>query len=91
MSHLALTQYMQGRERACAEVAQEVLELLREDLAWMPRYATTRATVALQLATLCDLPWKTIESVPTDGEVAVHAGRPRARGSGCGCGTPAWR
>ena len=73
MSHLALTQYMQGRERSCAEAAQEVLELLREDLAWMPRYATTRATVALQLATLCDLPWKTIESVPTDGEVAVHA------------------
>ena len=73
MSHLALTQYMQGRERACAEVAQEVLEHLSKEFAWMPRYASTRATVALQLATLCDLPWKTVESVTADGEATVHA------------------
>ena len=72
-SHLALTQYMQGREGACAEAAQEVLDQLNENLGWMPRYATTRATVALQLAALCDLPWKTIESVTTEDGVAVHA------------------
>ncbi len=73
MSHLALTHYMQGRERACAEVAQQALEHLSENLAWMPRYASTRATVALQLATLCDLPWQTLESVATEETVAVHA------------------
>jgi LuxR family maltose regulon positive regulatory protein len=73
MTHLALTQYMQGREHACAEVAQEALEHLGRDLAWMPRYAKTRATVALQLAVLCDLPWKTAESVTTVDKVAVHS------------------
>ncbi len=71
MTHLAFTQYMQGRERACAEVAQEVLDRLTEDLPWR-HYASTRATVAHQLATLCDLPWKTAESVPAGGEM-VHA------------------
>jgi ATP/maltotriose-dependent transcriptional regulator MalT len=71
MTHLAFTQYMQGRERACVEVAQEVLDRLEEDLPWR-RYARTRATVAGQLASLCDLPWKTLESVPSGGEV-VHA------------------
>jgi LuxR family transcriptional regulator, maltose regulon positive regulatory protein len=73
MGHLALTQYMLGRERICAEVAQEALDQLSGELAWMPRHAMTRATVALQLATLCDLPWKTVESVSMDGERAVHA------------------
>jgi ATP/maltotriose-dependent transcriptional regulator MalT len=73
MSHLALTHYMQGREHACAEVARETLERLGEDLAWMPRYATTRATVALQLATLCDLPWMTVESVTAEEKAAVHS------------------
>ena len=75
MTHLAFTQYMQGRERACAEVAQEALDRLTEDLPWR-RFAATRATVALQLATLCDLPWKTAESVPSGGEDGAR-GRPR--------------
>jgi LuxR family transcriptional regulator, maltose regulon positive regulatory protein len=73
LGHLALTQYMLGREHVCAEVAQEALEQLRGELAWMPLHATTRASVALQLATLCDLPWKTVESVSGDGEAALHA------------------
>jgi LuxR family transcriptional regulator, maltose regulon positive regulatory protein len=71
MTHLAFTHYMQGRERACAEVAQEALDRLTEDLPWR-HYARTRATVAFQLGSLCDLPWKTAESVPSGGEV-VHA------------------
>jgi ATP/maltotriose-dependent transcriptional regulator MalT len=74
MGHLALTQYMQGREHACAEVAREALERLDGELAWMPLYARTRATVAHQLATLCDLPWKTAESVETEAEETEHAG-----------------
>jgi LuxR family transcriptional regulator, maltose regulon positive regulatory protein len=71
MTHLAFTHYMQGRERACTEVAQEALDLLTEDLPWR-HYARTRATVAFQLGSLCDLPWKTVESVASGGEV-VHA------------------
>jgi ATP/maltotriose-dependent transcriptional regulator MalT len=71
MTHLAFTHYMQGRERACTEVAQEALDRLTEDLPWR-HYAWTRATVALQLGSLCDLPWKTTESVASGGEM-VHA------------------
>jgi ATP/maltotriose-dependent transcriptional regulator MalT len=71
MTHLAFTHYMEGRERACTEVAQEALDRLTEDLPWR-HYARTRATVAFQLGSLCDLPWKSVESVESGGEV-VHA------------------
>ncbi|HET7196996.1 MAG TPA: LuxR C-terminal-related transcriptional regulator [Nocardioides sp.] len=71
MTHLAFTHYMQGRESACTEVAQEALDRLREDVPWR-HFAQTRATVAFQLGSLCDLPWKTVESVPSGGEM-VHA------------------
>ncbi|MFL6003470.1 MAG: LuxR C-terminal-related transcriptional regulator, partial [Nocardioides sp.] len=71
LTHLAFTHYMQGRERACTEVAQEALDRLSEDLPWR-NYAHTRATVAFQLGSLCDLPWKTAESVASGGE-EVHA------------------
>ena len=52
MTHLAFTQFMQGRERACAEVAAEALGLLDDDLPWRRYFAPTRARVALELATL---------------------------------------
>lgn len=73
MSHLALTQYMQGRERACAEVALQALQELGQELTWMPRHASTPAGVAYQLAVLCDLAGQTGKSMQTDDEVAVHA------------------
>jgi LuxR family transcriptional regulator, maltose regulon positive regulatory protein len=72
VAHLAFTRYMQGNERACAEVAHEALDQLRDGRRGRAGYAATRATVALQLATLCDLPWKTSDSVSVEGEV-VHA------------------
>ena len=57
MTHLAFTQFMQGRERACAEVATEALELLGGDVSWR---AVLRAHPGrgspLELATWCDLP-----------------------------------
>jgi LuxR family transcriptional regulator, maltose regulon positive regulatory protein len=72
LSHLAFTEYMQGHERGCAELAQEALEELNGDLTRQPKHTATRAKVALLLATLSDLPWKTAESVAT-GEQVVHA------------------
>ena len=73
MTHLAFTQFMQGRERACAEVATEALALLDGDLTWRPYFAPIRAAMALELATWCDLPWPTAPTVPaTGGSEAVH-------------------
>jgi ATP/maltotriose-dependent transcriptional regulator MalT len=67
MTHLAFTQFMQGRERACAEVATEALGLLGNELPWRPYFAPTRARVAIDLATWCDLP---TPSGPTTGSTS---------------------
>ncbi|MET0526505.1 MAG: LuxR C-terminal-related transcriptional regulator [Nocardioides sp.] len=73
MTHLAFTQFMQGRERACAEVATEALGLLDEELPWRRYFAPTRARVALELATWCDLPTPTAAACPvTEGGESVH-------------------
>jgi ATP/maltotriose-dependent transcriptional regulator MalT len=57
MSHLAFTEYMAGRENACVEVATEALGLAAASPA--PRLGTTpsRASLALLLGGLVDLPW----------------------------------
>jgi DNA-binding CsgD family transcriptional regulator len=74
MTHLAFTQFMQGRERACREVAAEALELLKSDLAWRAYFAPTRAQLAVQLASWCDLPWPTeAPEVNTRGPSVAHA------------------
>ena len=73
MTHLAFTQYMQGRERACSEVATEALGLLDDDLPWRRYFAPTRARVALELASWCDLPLSSgPPPVTTDSGEAVH-------------------
>jgi LuxR family transcriptional regulator, maltose regulon positive regulatory protein len=72
-SHLAMTQYMLGRERACVELATEALAILNEALPWRPRFTGTRATLAILLSGLVDVPWPTeeIEPVPLVGS-SVH-------------------
>lgn len=55
-SHLALTEYMAGRERAAVEVAIEALSLLGTALPHRTRFASTRATLALLLGSLVDVP-----------------------------------
>jgi LuxR family maltose regulon positive regulatory protein len=73
MTHLAFTQYMQGRERACREVAAEALELLKGDIAWRAYFAPTRARLAIQLSSWCDLPWPTeAPDVNARGAAAAH-------------------
>lgn len=56
-SHLACTQLMAGRERAAVEVATEALSLLGAALPLRPPFVGTRATLALLLGGLVDLPW----------------------------------
>lgn len=56
-SHLALTEYMLGREHTCAEVAAEALRLVDECRHWQPTYAAARAELALTLGTMTDPPW----------------------------------
>ena len=53
LSHLAMTLHMQGRERASADVADEVRDLLAEH-AWSPVFLEARAELARDLARLND-------------------------------------
>ncbi len=76
LSYLALTVYMQGRESACIEIANEALDAA-DEVAWRPDHTRARAVLARDLARLCDLPW------PESGTIArsldttpVHAGDP---------------
>jgi LuxR family transcriptional regulator, maltose regulon positive regulatory protein len=65
-SHLAMTEYMRGREHASVELATETLAILNEALPWRPRFTATRATLAMLLAGLVDVPWpaQPIEPLP---------------------------
>jgi LuxR family maltose regulon positive regulatory protein len=56
LSHLALTQYMQGRERAGVEVATVTLAALGESRARHDRFSSPRASLALQLGRLSEPP-----------------------------------
>ena len=73
LTHLAFTEYMQGRERGCAELAQEALDELDGDLSRQLKHTETRAQLALLFGTLCDLPWKTAEDVVINDPQAVQA------------------
>ncbi|WP_242686325.1 LuxR C-terminal-related transcriptional regulator [Aeromicrobium sp. IC_218] len=78
-THLALTEYMLGRERACTEVARQAAAMLDRSPAWQPRYARTRVAVALLLAGLPGLPWPSDPlAVPPD-TVAAHPADPATR------------
>lgn len=57
MTHLAFTEYLAGRERACVEVATEALASLGAPEMWPMRFAGSRAFLALLLGTLVDVPW----------------------------------
>jgi len=71
LTHLALTLYMQGRENACIEIAEEALELRPADDDTRHDYLSARALLARDLAGLCDLPL----SGPADRSPA-ETGRP---------------
>jgi DNA-binding CsgD family transcriptional regulator len=57
MSHLAFTQFMAGREHICVEVATEALSRYGTAETWRLRHTPTRASLALLLGGLVDVPW----------------------------------
>ena len=69
-SHLAFTEYMAGRERACVQVATEALDTLAA-LTWRTPFTEERARLALLLARLVDLPLS-VQATPSPA-VPVHA------------------
>jgi LuxR family maltose regulon positive regulatory protein len=81
LSHLALTLYMQGRESACIEIANDALEQLSTDAA-RPGYVRARAALARELAMLCDVPWPqgmTKPETSTGTPTPLHIGDPVGR------------
>lgn len=56
-SHLALTQYLAGRESACTRVATEALDELARHPTWRPRFTAARASLARFLSDVVSLPW----------------------------------
>ncbi len=69
LSHLALTEFMQGRESSCLEIANQVLELTAGQ-AWETNFSIGRATVARELAQLGDVPTVRTPTGPRSGESA---------------------
>ncbi len=57
LTHLALTQFMAGRESACTDLAQRAIGLCDSDPS-VPPTTRARADVALGLATLQSVPWR---------------------------------
>lgn len=56
-THLAMTEYMAGRERSGRQVATEAVGMLGDALPWRPRFACDRAGLVLLLTELVDVPW----------------------------------
>jgi len=78
LSHLAFTQFLLGRERACVQVANEAFESLLAQR-WEPVVARTRARIAHHLASLCDLPWPDEPEKSAAEDLVVHVGDPLSR------------
>lgn len=74
LSHLALTQYMRGRESACIELADEVLVAARAPGATKVRFVEARANLARLLARLLDVPTPTELTVDPFPGVRYHSG-----------------
>jgi DNA-binding CsgD family transcriptional regulator len=81
LSHLALTLYMQGRESACIEIANEALARIAPHEG-PPGVVEARALLARELALLCDIPRADQYAgmrLSTDDPVPLHVGDPVGR------------
>jgi len=68
LTHLALTEYMAGREHACVELAREALALADTHLGARLRFTPYRASLGLLLGSLVDL------SAPADPVATLERG-----------------
>ncbi len=73
LSHLAFTQFMQGNEASCIEVADEVLAMV-DGQPWQARFSRGRALLARELALLTDLAATDVgRNVEHEAGLPVHA------------------
>jgi LuxR family transcriptional regulator, maltose regulon positive regulatory protein len=73
LSHLALTQFMQGNEASCVELADEVLAQV-QGKPWKARFSRGRAMLVRELALLTDLPATDVgRTVQHAADLPVHA------------------
>ncbi|MEV7429430.1 helix-turn-helix transcriptional regulator [Nocardioides sp. NPDC092400] len=66
-SHLAMTEYLAGRERSAREVANQAVAMIRPtagQTGWRPQFAHARAGIVALFATLVDLPWEAAADTP---------------------------
>ena len=76
LSHLALTELMLGREHACVGLALDALAMADAPApARVPRFAPSRAALALLLGTLADLPWPSEPIVAPGDTTGAHMSR----------------
>ncbi|WP_328530682.1 LuxR C-terminal-related transcriptional regulator [Nocardioides sp. NBC_00368] len=73
-SHLAMTEYMLGREAACGEIADEAVALLERAYRGRPQsprsdFIRTRTALATALARTARCPWLELEPIPA---AALH-------------------
>jgi len=73
LSHLAMTEYMAGRERSGRELAAEAMGLLGAALPWRPQFAFSRASLVMLFSGLVDLPWGDGPIEPPTRPTPVHA------------------
>ncbi|HEX4688553.1 MAG TPA: LuxR C-terminal-related transcriptional regulator [Nocardioides sp.] len=76
LSHLAFTELMSGREHACVEFALDAIAMADAPHdARRPRFAPSRAALALLLGTLVDLPWPVEPIVASSDAAATRISR----------------
>ena len=67
MTHLAMSEFMAGHDRAAAEVATEAFSMLGEGGVWRLRFSPSRAGLALFLSSTVALPWTATPASPPLG------------------------
>jgi ATP/maltotriose-dependent transcriptional regulator MalT len=74
LTHLALTEYMAGREHACVGLASEALEIMDNERQASSTFSPSRAGLALTLGQIVDVPHQLQDTVVPDAEARVHHG-----------------
>jgi DNA-binding CsgD family transcriptional regulator len=78
LTHLAVAQYLMGRERACLALADEAKELAWQH-AWLPSSTVGRGTIVAEMARRRRLPWQDPSSSPDLELPKVHDGDPTTK------------
>ena len=72
LTHLALTEYMAGREHACVGLAAEALGIMESERHHPREYAPSRAGLAMTLGRIVDVPHQLEDTAAPDVDTRVH-------------------